>query len=216
MTQTNLVTAHRLLWLGLGLCLVSCLGCAQGQLAAGPASVNQAAAADAQLAAQMQDLNSRIARFDADNTQLHSEVARLQQQLGVEHEEKILIKEQLAATTRELQQVRVARAETDQRLTALQTSSQFKGGATITANNSLVNKLQVVEISGLDVRQDADLIRIELPSDQIFNPGRRHALEGCLDCGRADRDGGIGTFGQIEIGGRAHDQDEGHDQIGHA
>ena len=34
-----------------------------------------------------------------------------------------------------------------------------------------MNKLQVVEISGLDVRQDADLIRIELPSDQIFNPG---------------------------------------------
>lgn len=158
------------------LCVLSigvmfCLGCAQGGLGARRTAMTQATTDNAQLAAQMQDLNQRIQRFDADNNALQTEVARLQQQLGVADEEKALLREQLAATTQQLQQVQVANQEADQRLNALQASTKFNGGATISANNSLIRGLQTVEIAGLQVRQDGDVIRVELPTDKVFSAG---------------------------------------------
>ena len=155
----------------LSLSTLALSGCAQGGLGMGRAAMTQAATDNAQLAAQMQDLNQRIQRFDADNNALQTEVARLQQQLGVTEEEKSLLREQLAAMTQQLQQAQVATQEVDQRLNALQASTRFNGGATISANNSLTQRLKTVEIAGLEVRQDGDVIRVELPSDKVFSAG---------------------------------------------
>ncbi len=128
-------------------------------------------AADPQLTAELQDLGSRLRRFDADNTELHTQVARLQQQLNVTDEAKVMLKEQLALTSQRLEAAEVARVETDRRLSALQASHRSEIGATISANTSLGRELQLVEVGGLDVRQDGDVIRIELPADSLFNPG---------------------------------------------
>lgn len=147
-------------------------GCAQnGTPRPGTLGASLPPATDPQMVAQMQDLNARLRRFDADNTELHAEVARLQQQINVTDEEKALLKEQLADASRRLQSAEMARVETDRKLEALQASHSFRGGASISANNSLTGSLQLVEIGGLSVRQDGDVVRVELPSDGLFEPG---------------------------------------------
>jgi chemotaxis protein MotB len=45
------------------------------------------------------------------------------------------------------------------------------GGAILKANNSLMDSARLVRIPGAEVRQDGDVLRIELPSDQLFHPG---------------------------------------------
>lgn len=45
------------------------------------------------------------------------------------------------------------------------------GGATIRANNSLMQKLSQIRIPGGQARMDGDVIRIEFPSDRMFVPG---------------------------------------------
>ena len=45
------------------------------------------------------------------------------------------------------------------------------GGATIRANNSLLQKLSAIQIPGGQARMDGDVIRIEFPSDRFFVPG---------------------------------------------
>jgi len=147
-------------------------GCAQnGTPRPGTLGATLPPTTDPQMVAQLQDLNARLRRFDADNTELHAEVARLQQQINVTDEEKALLKEQLADASRRLQSAEMARVETDRKLEALQASHTFRGGASISANNSLTEALQLVEIGGLSVRQDGDVIRVELPSDGLFEPG---------------------------------------------
>ena len=55
-------------------------------------------------------------------------------------------------------------------LNRLVSDRRARAGATITANNSLSDELALVSIDGIEVRRDGDVIRIELPSDQIFVP----------------------------------------------
>jgi flagellar motor protein MotB len=51
--------------------------------------------------------------------------------------------------------------------------SQFasSGGATIRANNSLLQKLNAIQIPGGAARMDGDVIRIEFPTDRLFVSG---------------------------------------------
>ena len=65
----------------------------------------------------------------------------------------------------------VAQQDADQRVSALQAALPRQGAATIRANSSLRQELAPIEITGVAVRQDGDVIRIELPSDTIFAPG---------------------------------------------
>ncbi len=49
--------------------------------------------------------------------------------------------------------------------------TRLAGTATVRANNSLMNRLNQIQIPGGQARMDGDVIRIEFPSDQIFVPG---------------------------------------------
>ncbi len=49
--------------------------------------------------------------------------------------------------------------------------ARLAGGATIRANNSLMNSLSRIQIPGGEARMDGDVIRIEFPTDQVFVPG---------------------------------------------
>lgn len=144
------------------------VGCAPQTV--GPSGVSPAA--NAEIASQLGTMNERLTQFDADNRDLHTQVAQLQQMLQMSEEEKRLLKQQLVDASSELENVQVARQETEQQLQAIQTSNRGRGGATITANNSLKTRLQVIEIPGAEVRLDGDVVRIELPADRLFTPGR--------------------------------------------
>ena len=57
------------------------------------------------------------------------------------------------------------------RTTAMAASMQTRSQAEIRPNNSLLRNLTITNLPGVQVRQDGDVVRVELPADQLFNPG---------------------------------------------
>lgn len=123
------------------------------------------------LVSQMNDLSRRASSLDADNNNLHSELAKAQQQVQVLTETTNKLSRQLADTVTQLRDEQLAKKEVERQVAAIQASTRYRGGATITANDSMAKSLQTVTIPGVEVRRDNDVIRIELPSDRLFVPG---------------------------------------------
>lgn len=163
------------------LILAAAGGCTQGQFGQAnnqnPFSRNQLAnngntgQIDPSLASTIEQLNAKLSTFDASNQQLHTEVAQLKRQLSVAEDEKALLRKQMADTLTKYKQLLAAKKEVDGRLTAIQASARSIGGAEIRANNSLIGKLQELNLNGIEAREDGDTIRITLPTDQLFEPG---------------------------------------------
>lgn len=141
----------------------------------------------ANLSEQVRSLNGRIGRFDSDNQQLVTELASLKQKLQVANDYNYQLKQQLADSTSQMQQLQMAKATAEQQLANSQFQMQQQmqqvssGGAnganaqfanaTLRANNSLMQKLPRIQIPGVQARMDGDVIRVEIPTDQLFNPG---------------------------------------------
>jgi len=123
------------------------------------------------LAQQVQEWQRRASQLDQDNQDLEARLAQSLQQVNLLKEEVVATRDQLRSTT---QQLKASFAENDslkKRTDALTASVQRRTGAEIRPNNSLLKDLAVRHLPGVQVRQDGDLIRIELPSDQLFQPG---------------------------------------------
>ena len=147
----------------------------------------------ASLMEEVRSLNGRLGRFDSDNQQLVTELAAMKQKLQVANDYNYQLKQQLADNTSQMQQLNIERAAGDQQLAnaqiqleqmaRAQQQAQFSqastgggGGsrfanATLRANNSLMQKLPQIQIPGVEARMDGDVIRIEIPSDQLFHQG---------------------------------------------
>ena len=147
----------------------------------------------ASLMEEVRSLNGRLGRFDSDNQQLVTELAAMKQKLQVANDYNYQLKQQLADNTSQMQQLNIERAAGDQQLANVQIQleqmaraqqqAQFSqastgggGGsrfanATLRANNSLMRKLPQIQIPGVESRMDGDVIRIEIPSDQLFHQG---------------------------------------------
>jgi flagellar motor protein MotB len=127
------------------------------------------------LTSQVQDLNRRVSQLDLNNADLHRQLAQAQQQQQKERqsaqEQVALLQKQLGETAAKLKETQVARQDADKQISALQASTRLRGGAAITANNSVRQSLAAVSIPGLDIRQDGEVIRIEIPGDKLFLPG---------------------------------------------
>lgn len=120
---------------------------------------------------QQADLDRRANALDADNRDLHSELAKSQQQVQLLNDKIAVLSKQLADTAGLVKAEQLAKQEAERRAEMIQASTKLRGGATITANNSLARSLEVISIPGIEVRRDNDVIRIELPSDRIFAAG---------------------------------------------
>lgn len=156
----------------LALVSVALAGCTGNpNLAQQPFGFPQPGAAQNAQFAQTQELNRRLAQLNADNEDLHAKVAEYGQQLQKKQELITALQSQLNETATQLADIQTHKADTEQKLQSLQASTQIGGGARITANNSLRNSLQVVSVPGVEVRQDGDVIRIEIPADRIFVSG---------------------------------------------
>jgi flagellar motor protein MotB len=153
------------------LCAAGCGGrfalAPNGQQAAVTLSPQQQTA----LAQQTQQYQQRAAALDRDNQELESMLAQSRQQSQ-------LLEEQIRATQTQLRDTtdRLASAQADNdmlrnRTSALAASVQTRSQAEIRANNSLLRSLTITNMPGINVRQDGDVIRIELPGDQLFNVG---------------------------------------------
>lgn len=142
---------------------------------------------------QVAELRRRALELDANNRELNSQLAQTEQQKRVLEDQTRLLQQQLGDTANQLQsslvaqqdadqrvlqtqqdadrQLLQAQQETQQKMSTMQASLQRRGSATITANSSLRRNLTPISIAGLMVRQDGDVVRIELPADQLFTPG---------------------------------------------
>jgi len=153
-------------------------GCKEGPFAqpvaarqAGAANVFQQQQQSQAIASQVQDLNRRVGQLDLNNADLHRQLAQAEQSRQTSQEQVTLLQRQLGEMTTRLKDTQVAKAEVDKQVSAIQASTRARGGATITANNSIRQSLAAVSIPGLDVRQDGEVIRIEVPSDKLFVSG---------------------------------------------
>ena len=159
-----------------------CAGCKEGpfqQAKAGqaaplfqpPAGGAAPAALSSQVQSHVQELERRIAQLDSNNAELHRQLAQAEQARQAAQNQVSLLQQQLGDVAARLKELQVAKQQADQQVQALTASTRLRGGATITANNSLRQSLGMVSIPGLEVRQEGEVIRIEVPSDKLFVPG---------------------------------------------
>lgn len=118
--------------------------------------------------AQLAELQRRVQHLDDNNRQLHTQIAQAEQQSQVYRDELSLVRQQLAETAGQLEQTRMAASDAEQQFRGLKASTQFRGGATITANTNLQAMAQGLELGGMAVIPDGDKLRIVLPADQLF------------------------------------------------
>jgi len=121
--------------------------------------------------AQVHDTNRRADALDANNRDLHAQLAQSRQQVDLLREQVALLQKQLGETAGRMKEMHLAKEEAEKKYQTLEASTTRRGGAIITANNSTRGSLRVIEIPGLNVRQEGNTIRIQLPSDQLFAAG---------------------------------------------
>jgi flagellar motor protein MotB len=126
------------------------------------------------MAPQIVDLQRRVQLLDDTNRGLTTQLAQAQQQMQVARDRADLLAKQLQDTTGQLQQSLLAQRQTESQALGMQASMNKRGGAKLTANNSIpitTNVANAPQIPGARVIQDGDLIRIRIPADQLFGQG---------------------------------------------
>jgi flagellar motor protein MotB len=121
--------------------------------------------------AQISELTRRVQLLDDNNRQLHTQLAQSEQKTQVFKDESELLRRQLADVSQQLETTRLAASDAESRVRGMQASAQLRGGATITPNTNLSQQVSRLSLSGVAVEQDGDVIRIVVPSDQLFQPG---------------------------------------------
>jgi flagellar motor protein MotB len=117
---------------------------------------------------QLEELRRRAMELDTNNRDLHSQLAQSQQKTRLLEDQLQLLNQRLGDTSQELSTVLSSKHEIEQQYGILEASTRRRGGATITANNSLRQNVTAVSIPGVQVRQDGDVVRMDLPSDTLF------------------------------------------------
>lgn len=129
---------------------------------------------------QFQRLNQKVAQLDLDNQQLVTDLATTKQKLQAANDYNYQLKRQLTDTIAQLQQWQVEKANWQQQLatqelkvTQMAAANPPPGqlpNATLRANNSLLQKVSLIQLPGVTTRMDGDVIRVEIPSDALFVP----------------------------------------------
>lgn len=143
-------------------------GYAAGQAPlAGPASVF----AGQQTAPQLMEYQRRVQQLDDNNRQLTTQLAQAQQQQQAFRERGDLLAKQLQDAIAQNKQLLAASQQIASQAQGMQASMNMRGGARLTANNSVANSAAGLQIAGAQVVPEGDLIRIRIPADQLFAPG---------------------------------------------
>jgi flagellar motor protein MotB len=126
---------------------------------------------NATLAQQTQEVQSRLTSLDEDNQELETALAQARQQVRIAEDEMLAVRDQLSGTADQLAKLRQQQSEAEQHNSALTASLRRRVGASISPNSSLRQNLPAVNIPGVEVRQDGDVVRIEMSGERLFNPG---------------------------------------------
>jgi len=150
----------------LSLCVVALSGCQQNT-----AWRQQQAEWQQQQQAQIAEFQRRATGLDVNNRDLHTQLAQAEQQSKILQEEVSLLKKQLTDSGTQLAQSQKRISEAEKKVQAMTASTTYRGGAAIKPNNSISADLSQLDIPGVFARQDGDVIRIEIPADNLFAPG---------------------------------------------
>ncbi len=116
----------------------------------------------------------QLARLNADNTELYRQLAATQQQLKTIQDSNVGLEQQVLTQRTQLAQFQRLNEEAQQRLQVMQasgpTGSGFQG-AVLRGNNSLTQNMNQLQVPGVSVAADGDVIRVTIPSDSLFQPG---------------------------------------------
>lgn len=130
-----------------------------------------------QLTRQFDSMNRQLSQFNSDNENLHTQIAALQQRLQNANNYNDQLRQQLAESVNRLQQQNTQLASNPSSGNSGDWSAASSGppaqfaGATIRANNGLMQNLQNVQLPGFRTWMDGDVIRIEGPTDRLFVSG---------------------------------------------
>ena len=130
------------------------------------------------LAQQTQEYQSRAQTLDQDNQELETLLAQSRQQIQLLNDEVTATRQQLRTTTDQLLALRDNNSQLQSQTSALLASVEKRAGAEIRANNSLLKNLTITNIPGATVRQDGDVVRVELAGDGLFVPGSPYLKSG--------------------------------------
>ncbi len=130
-----------------------------------------AAFAQQQAAPQMMEFQRRMQQLDENNRQLTSQLAQAQQQAQALQERYQLVAKQLSDATAQNRQLLATAQQYANQALGMQASMTARGGAKLTANNSLANSPAGFNIAGATVVPDGNSIRIRMSADQMFAPG---------------------------------------------
>jgi flagellar motor protein MotB len=106
-----------------------------------------------------------------DNQRTETLLAQQQQQSKLLEDRLAAVTEQLDSTRKLLARVQNDKQEVDGKAQALTASLRRQAGVSITPNNSFLQTLPAIRYPDVHVRRDGDVIRIELPGNQLFDPG---------------------------------------------
>ncbi len=120
---------------------------------------------------QNQQLQDRARSLDQANQDLTARLALAGQQTQLAEEQLTALREQLRGVTAQLAESQAQRQNSDQKAQALNASLHRQNGVSFSPNNSFLQTLPVIQQPGVYVRRDGDVIRIELPDGQLFEPG---------------------------------------------
>jgi len=162
----------------LGLVVLAVAGCAQNPYVQN--EVSQLQQQHTQLAQRNQELQSRANTLDHDNQELEAMLAQSRQQTQRLEEHVAAIQEQLRGAATQLSQLKEERQFGEARTQAMAASTRPRPSASISANNSLQGSLPALNLPGVEVRQDGDVARIELPADRLFDPGTARMRQGAV------------------------------------
>jgi flagellar motor protein MotB len=123
------------------------------------------------LAQQNQQLQSKASTLDHDNQELEKMLASSRQQQKLLQDQLAAVREQLQSVNQQLAQTRDEKTAIERKTQASLASTRARGGASIEPNNSLAKTLPTFALAGVEARQDGDVVRIELPSDKMFDTG---------------------------------------------
>jgi flagellar motor protein MotB len=117
------------------------------------------------------ELEGRAATLDKDNQELQTLLAQSRQQSKLTEDQLSAVREQLSSATAQLGQLREDKQQVERQSEQLVAATRRRGGATITANSSVRRNLSSLNLPGLEVRADGDVVRIELPGAKLFSGG---------------------------------------------
>jgi outer membrane protein OmpA-like peptidoglycan-associated protein len=142
-----------------------------------PGGTNAAAGSlDKTLISQKGDINAAVGKLERMNADLVSQLADERKRNALVTERVTMLQEELNKSAIQTRDSLLARLEAEKRAQAISTSARSRPSASISSNSNSRGSLRPIEIPGVEVRQEGDVIRVSLPADQIFSPGTDQLL----------------------------------------